>query len=188
MLKKDLRKLYKNKRAELSNGQITEFSELICTKTLELLQGLSYQHLNCFLSSTSKKEVQTQGIINALWKQSKTVSVPVSNYHSKTITPVKFLSQDKLVLDEYEIPFPASQTVIDSKNIDIVICPLLCFDKNGFRTGYGKGMYDRFIQNCKNDVLLIGLSFFDSFEEIDDLNEFDQKLDYVITPQKTLKF
>jgi len=69
-----------------------------------------------------------------------------------------------------------------------VLVPLLSFDKKGFRVGYGKGFYDRFLMQCKSDCIKIGLSYFDPIDVIDDADEFDVPLDFCITPQKVYVF
>ena len=78
--------------------------------------------------------------------------------------------------------------LVSCEKIDAVLIPLLCFDKKGFRVGYGKGFYDRFLQNCPSNCLKIGLSHYEAIEEIEDVNEFDVRLDYCLTPNETVKF
>ena len=78
--------------------------------------------------------------------------------------------------------------LIDEKEIDLVLVPLLCFDKKGFRVGYGKGFYDRFLSKCRSDVLKIGLSYFKPVEKIEDVRDFDVALDYCITPKGVWHF
>ena len=48
----------------------------------------------------------------------------------------------------------------------MVFVPLLAFDKAGNRVGYGKGFYDLFLSECRQDVIKVGLSFFEAEEEI----------------------
>ena len=66
--------------------------------------------------------------------------------------------------------------------------PLLCCDRRGFRVGYGKGFYDKFLSRCRPDCLKIGLSFFEPTEIIADINDYDVKLDYCVTPENRYKF
>ena len=83
---------------------------------------------------------------------------------------------------------PESNRVVDPQQIDVIIVPLLIFDKRGYRVGYGKGFYDRFIARCRPDVITIGLSFFEPVEKIEDLNEFDIPLGFCITPERLYSF
>ena len=78
------------------------------------------------------------------------------------------------------------------KNIvypDVLLIPLLAFDKNLNRLGYGGGYYDRLIERLskKKNILKIGLAF--SIQEIDKVptNMYDQKLDYIVTNKHTIK-
>ena len=78
------------------------------------------------------------------------------------------------------------------KNIvypDILLIPLVAFDKNLNRLGYGGGYYDRLIKKLskKKNIIKIGLAF--SIQEIDKVptNMYDQKLDYIVTNKHTIK-
>jgi 5-formyltetrahydrofolate cyclo-ligase len=64
----------------------------------------------------------------------------------------------------------------------------LCFDLRGFRVGYGKGFYDRFLKKCRADCKKIGLSFFEPVKEISDIEEFDVALNFAVTPQEIYNF
>lgn len=70
----------------------------------------------------------------------------------------------------------------------MVFVPLLAFDKNGDRVGYGKGFYDKFLKECKPEIIKIGLSFFEPEEKIDGIFEEDIKLDYCVTPNEIYTF
>jgi len=64
----------------------------------------------------------------------------------------------------------------------------LAFDIYGFRVGYGKGFYDKYLLDSKENLLKIGISLFDEAEVIDDINQFDIKMNYCITPNKIYEF
>jgi 5-formyltetrahydrofolate cyclo-ligase len=85
-------------------------------------------------------------------------------------------------------PSGENQEKILSKQIDLVIIPLLIFDKEGNRVGYGKGFYDRFLQQCRPETLKIGLCLEEPVETIEDINEYDVKMNFCITPIKIYKF
>jgi 5-formyltetrahydrofolate cyclo-ligase len=77
---------------------------------------------------------------------------------------------------------------INIQSIDAAFVPLLAFDKNGQRVGYGKGFYDRFLSEAPREMLKIGLSFFSPVDGIDDIDFFDKKLDFCITPDQVYAF
>ena len=70
----------------------------------------------------------------------------------------------------------------------MVIVPLLAYDKEGHRVGYGKGYYDKFLEKCNPHTMTVGLSFFDPVKEITDIEPFDVPLNYCITPKKLWVF
>ena len=77
---------------------------------------------------------------------------------------------------------------ISPKSIDVVFIPLLAFDNQGNRVGYGKGFYDKFLSECREDVLRVGVSFFPSEEKIIDVLQTDISLQYCVTPEKNYFF
>jgi 5-formyltetrahydrofolate cyclo-ligase len=73
------------------------------------------------------------------------------------------------------------------EKIDLVLVPLLAFDKQGNRVGYGKGYYDRFLSTCSPETKKVGISLFSSEEEIH-TTDTDVQLDQCITPIELLTF
>ena len=73
------------------------------------------------------------------------------------------------------------------KKIDVVFVPLLAFDLEGNRVGYGKGYYDRFLKNCTSECIKIGVSFFPPEKKINN-DTLDVNLNYCVTPDKIYSF
>ncbi len=92
--------------------------------------------------------------------------------------------ETKLVTNRWGIqePDPETSQPIKIQSIDSILIPLLAFDKKGSRVGYGGGYYDRFLPQCRPDALKIGLSFFEPIEEVEDVADWDVKLDVCVTP------
>jgi 5-formyltetrahydrofolate cyclo-ligase len=91
-------------------------------------------------------------------------------------------------LNKYGIPEPLDAVEMSPEALDWVFLPLLAFDVNGHRVGYGKGYYDRFLKKCKEDVVKIGFSYFEAEPIISDSNRLDVKLDYCVTPERIYEF
>ena len=93
-------------------------------------------------------------------------------------------TKDPLKINKYGIPEPTSNK-IDYPNILLV--PLVAFDKHLNRVGYGGGFYDRYIKKLKEKkrIITIGLAY--SFQEVKKIpiNRYDIKLDFVVTEKKT---
>lgn len=95
-----------------------------------------------------------------------------------------FLLSDntKIQKNSWNIPEPSNGIPIETSMIDVVFVPLLAFDINGHRVGYGKDFYDRFLLNCNQDTIKIGLSFFENTSEIKGIHDSDVALNYCVTP------
>ena len=185
MLKGDLRLLYTKYRNELSFKELDDSSLQIANGTLELpIWSFDYFHL--FLPITAKKEVNTTFLLSILQGRDKHVVIPKMDGERLN----HFLLTEATVLqtNKWNVPEPVNGVLVEPENIEVVFLPLLAFDTRGNRVGYGKGYYDRFLKQCKTNVVKIGLSVFDAEEEIEDVFEDDIAMDYCITPNKIYKF
>ncbi len=93
---------------------------------------------------------------------------------------------DLLKLNKFGIPEPEKNKKVIP---DIILVPLVAFDKKLFRIGYGGGYFDRYIgKNLnKKNILKVGVGY--SFQKIDKIpiNKFDKKLDIIITEKYILR-
>ena len=84
------------------------------------------------------------------------------------------------MINKYGIPEPISVKV---KYPDILLVPLVAYDKFYNRIGYGGGFYDRYIKKIKKKkkIITIGLAY--SFQKVKEIaiDEYDIKLDFIIT-------
>jgi len=83
---------------------------------------------------------------------------------------------------------PTFGTTKTADLFDLVLVPLLAYDIEGNRVGYGKGFYDGFLKSCKPDCQFIGLSYFEPEENPIDTIPSDIRLHYCITPKRILQF
>jgi 5-formyltetrahydrofolate cyclo-ligase len=190
MLKADLRKTYLIKQNHLSPSERLEKSAQISERFFFNFGLENINILHIFLSMVKTKEIETDFIYEKIWREFPTVQivVPRVNQTTNEIESHEVNQTAKLALNHWQIPEPTEDNPIEADRIDVVLVPLLCCDKKGFRVGYGKGFYDKFLKNCRPDCLKIGLSYFPPIGEIADINEFDVTLDYCVTPEKVWKF
>ena len=91
---------------------------------------------------------------------------------------VKWNLQEPLKVNKFGFlePIQISRTI----KPDLIVAPLLAFDKSKNRLGYGKGYYDKFLKNNKR-IITIGIAFyFQKYKKIRTSN-YDVKLNYILT-------
>ena len=182
MLKKELRKTYLDKRKTFSKEEIEKLSFSISELFFDVFEPKN-EIIHVFLPISKQNEINTNLIIQRLFSETDcTVIVSKSNFETLELEHFIINENTNYTEDNYGIPSPINAKPIDASEIDWVIVPLLCFDTNGYRVGYGKGFYDRFLSQCRSDVKAIGLSIFNPIEKIEDLNEHDKALNFCISP------
>ena len=129
-------------------------------------------------------EIDDLEILKKLKKKKYQISLPVI----KKNFDMDFYSwsfDDPLKINKYGIPEPFSKKLIYP---DILLVPLVAFDKNLNRLGYGGGYYDRVIDKLskKKYILKIGLAL--SVQKINNVpvTKYDKKLDYIVTDKYIL--
>jgi 5-formyltetrahydrofolate cyclo-ligase len=188
MTKKELRKIYLKKRMDLSEGQYEQLNRELSDHFFKAVRLSGINVLHTFLPIKRTREVNTWHIIERIKKDYPhvKVSVPKINNQTSELEHYFLESPEQLKNNTWEIPEPVYGIPTSTERIDAVLVPLLAFDKQGHRLGYGRGFYDRFLASCRPDCLKIGLSFFESEEKIDGINEKDIPLDLIVTPQTVL--
>lgn len=187
MLKKELRRKYKNKRKELTPEEIQDMSLAIANNCLSLpVWNKTYFHL--FLPIEEQKEVNTEFLLQILSGRDKEVVISRTDFESMKMMHFLLTDNTKIKNNDYGIPEPVDGLEVPSGRIEVVFVPLLAFDKRGHRVGYGKGLYDIFLSECKPGTLKIGLSYFDPEDSITDIFETDITLDFCVTPQEIFEF
>ena len=185
MNKIEARKKYFKLREKLDNEQLVSKSISIANNALNLpIWGFNFFHI--FLSIQNKVEVDTTPIINILIGKDKEILISKSDFNNLSMKSYIFNEETLLKKNKYGIPEPINGKEF-KENIDVIFIPLLAYDKKGNRVGYGKGFYDRFLSTQKNNIIKVGLSFFGP-EETVEKKEFDQSLDYCVTPEKVFSF
>ena len=131
-----------------------------------------------------KSEIDDLDLLKKFENKNYTISLPVIK-RNFNMDYYKWSFSDPLRINKYGIPEPENKKIIYP---DILFIPLVAFDKNLNRLGYGGGYYDRLIKKfSKKKITKIGLAFSD--QEIDKvpINAYDQKLDYIVTNKYIIK-
>ena len=190
MNKTDLRQQFLNQRIALSEADYDRYNQLLKEVFFKYVALESVKVMHSFLPLRKKKEPDTWLILNQIQEQHALIklSVPKINIQTGLIESFYFREGQPLEENVWGIPEPMGGERVNERDIDLVLVPLLAFDKQGHRVGYGKGYYDRFLKLCRPDCLRIGLSFFEAVDEIRDFQNHDEKLRAVITPKGWISF
>lgn len=158
-----IRSLCLGKRMSLSAPQVQINSEKIVKNLITYINWRKIKTINVFQTIKINKEIDISILLDFLKTKYPAIKIDIT---SSKVSAVKDVSE--------------------GKSYDLVIVPLLGFDRSGNRLGYGGGYYDKFLSrnNCKE---AIGLGY--SLQEVKSLpvEEHDQKLDLIITEKEIIK-
>ncbi|PVY44172.1 5-formyltetrahydrofolate cyclo-ligase [Pontibacter virosus] len=185
MRKAELRKTMLQRRRALSVDVVAVRSQCIADLFFQHFPLQAGQTVHVFLPILKNKEVNTWAIIERLRLEYPEVRVvvPVTDAAQNVLTHHHLTEESVLIENAWGIPEPKDALIVHANEVDLVLIPLLAFDRQGHRVGYGKGFYDRFLADCRPDVVKVGLSLEPPVERIADPNEYDVPLDYAITPE-----
>lgn len=184
MTKEELRKIYLQKRLSLSKAEYTQLSFQLYQNFFASIDLSSIKILHTFLPLEKNREPDTWLIINRIRREFLhiRISIPRVNDQKEQLESIFFEDLHQLQKNKWGIPEPKQGLPTDPEKIDMVLVPMLIFDKQGNRIGYGKGFYDKFLRTCRKDCKRVGISLFEPIERIDDLNDLDVPVQYCVTP------
>jgi 5-formyltetrahydrofolate cyclo-ligase len=190
MLKATLRQDALQRRKAYAEEELARRSRRICDLFFSAFSLERVRLLHLFLPISRRKEIDTKPLIDRLWREYPdiAVAVPVSDLDLTHMTHFLLRPDTLLAENRWGIPEPVEAVEVPSEAVDMVLLPLLTFDLQGNRVGYGKGFYDRFLARCRPDVCKVGLSLEPPVPQITDTNPFDVALDAAITPEEVYWF
>lgn len=176
MSKSDLRKEFAKIRDSVENK--AALSDEICNSILNSEFYKDAEAVFCYWPT--KSEVDTKKIILSALADKKKVALPKCTDKDGNMTFYYITSLADLSEGMYGIMEPDERLTADvSDKSSICVVPGLAFDFNGYRLGYGKGYYDRFLESFHG--ISIGICFEACLINELPINEFDKKVDYIIT-------
>ena len=133
----------------------------------------------------SNYEIDDLDILDLLEKKNFKVSLPIIKKENQ-MNFYSWSRNDPLKINKFGIPEPVSSKIFYP---DILLVPLVAYDVSLNRLGYGGGYYDRYIEKIEKvkKVVKIGLAF--SFQKITSIpiNQYDKRLDFIVTEKEILK-
>jgi 5-formyltetrahydrofolate cyclo-ligase len=192
MTKAQIRTEYLQKRKQLSEDLYFDLSQKLSDQFFFYFHSklLKINSLHTFLPIEKNREPNTNFILKILFQRFKKIKVvvPKTDFQLNILTHFEIDDQTLFEENKYGIPEPISEEEVEVNEIDLVLVPLLAFDQNGHRIGYGGGFYDKFLSKTRPNCVKIGLSFFDPIDTIIEYENTDIPLDFCITPSKIWDF
>ena len=189
MKKKEIRKIFKAKRDAVTYAEKQKWDDLLLIQfqTLELPH---LDHVMSFYPMEERNEVNTFLMTDYLHFRNPQlqISYPRTDAEDCSMKAIACQADSIFEANAFNTPEPTDNTEVEPQLLDLIIIPLLAFDEKGYRVGYGKGFYDRFLSRCKPGCIKVGVSWFPPIAAIEDKDEFDVPLDFCITPERVYVF
>ena len=180
MLKKNLRKKILKIRSKIDSSS----NKIDFGKILNLIKRQKKNKKSVGGYFPVNNEIDDLEILKKLEKKNFTICLPVVKKNFD-MDFYNFSFNDPLIVNKYGIPEPPKKNIVYP---DTILIPMVGFDKNLNRLGYGGGYYDRVIEKLmkRKKILKIGLAF--SVQRINNLPilKYDKKMDYIVTEKYIL--
>ena len=142
--KKSARAFFENKRSNISTDSGKELSHLLCEQIVSLDEYIHADTVLLYFPTRSEPDLTP--IVSDALARGKRIAFPISNIDSLTLSFYEVSSLDELTVGAYGIPEPSRLSdIVSTTEKTLCIVPALAVDKDGYRLGYGKGYYDRFL-------------------------------------------
>lgn len=178
-LKHELRRVCRQARREMFENQKAELDKILAEKLLSLIEYKNCKTLFAYVST--EFEIDTFFIIRSALKDGKLVAVPKCIDNSGNMDFYYIDSLNCLKIGAYSIlePDEAICKRVSDLSCGLCLVPGLCFDSEGFRLGYGKGYYDRFLERFSG--ISVGLCYSSFINPQVPVDVYDKSVDILIT-------
>ncbi|MEJ0106812.1 MAG: 5-formyltetrahydrofolate cyclo-ligase [Bacteroidota bacterium] len=189
MLKAEARNIYREKRKALSPAERAKMDDLLLIQfqTIEL----PFIHtLFSYWPIEENNEPNTHLFTDYIEFRNPALKIlyPQSDFVNNTMQAIEVNADTPFERKEHGIHEPLTGIVTGAGMIDMVFVPMLTCDEEGYRVGYGKGFYDKYLEHCREDCIKAGFCYFEPVDKIDDRHKFDIPLDICITPYNVYVF
>lgn len=183
-IKKQMRADAKSRRASMEAALKEAYDKKICNKLLNLWAVRECGTFLCYVSTPI--EVDTLAFINALLSAGKRVAVPKCVDGRPEMNFYYIDSLEDLSSGTFGVlePEATPERLLRETEGTICIVPAFMFDKNGFRLGYGKGYYDRYLSRYKG--ITIGICYDENIKDELFHGKYDRAVDFVLSEKRIL--
>jgi 5-formyltetrahydrofolate cyclo-ligase len=157
-VKSALREQLQQRRESLSLEARARYSEVIVQQLISTIDWGRVRHVHSYVPMANRAEVDTWLLLRYIWRRQPRIQTlvpgPIRSGH-----PVAFVVDPQTVWRKTSVmPYPQTEEVASGDGIDLIIVPMLGFDRERYRLGYGSGYYDRFLAE-QSTSHTIGISF-----------------------------
>jgi len=186
--KEELRKKYLNKRAQISQNEISSWSKKINNRFLNLPQLKNAKKIMAYASI--RKEIETFGLLEKLLEQGYLLYLPFTRKDVGDLGTAQINDLDSdLKNGVYGVQEPVKK-IRDEKtpeDLDLIIVPGACFTRSGYRIGYGGGYYDSFLSKHAGQALKVGFCYDRFIVDSIPVEKHDVSVDIIITEKEIIK-
>ncbi len=179
MDKSKVRQYLSDQRKRMTYKKRVNKSLSIIENLLPLLEGKK----NIAIYLNTKEEVITLDYLDYFLQNFDVVSSSITEEDQLWFYQIK--NKNELVPGFMQILEPAEEILVNKEDIEVIITPMLGFDKRCNRIGYGRGYYDKYLEDYKGEI--IGLAFAEQEYPHLPTTDLDVRMDYVVTDRKVFK-
>jgi 5-formyltetrahydrofolate cyclo-ligase len=180
--KQTLRSVYLTKRKLLPKTEAKQRASLILDNFKLWSKAQDFSFIHVFLPIERQVEVNVWPIIHWLWKKGINTATSITQPTGNDLMHFSINENTKLITNKWGIPEPVNANpIVNLNELDIILVPLVVFDLEGNRIGYGKGYYDKFLSQCPAKTIKLGIAQTPPLDFISQTNESDVALDSCIT-------
>ena len=179
--KQQLRQIMRERRQSLTIYQQRQAAKKVNNHFCRSAAFLTANHIAFYLPNDG--EISPEKLIETALNSDKKCYLPVITQNGK-LQFKHYMPGDKLIKNKYGIPEPMpNKPLIPTKQLDLVLMPLVAFDDSGNRLGMGGGFYDRTFANklTMPNVKLIGLAHEQQKADKINADEWDVPLNGILT-------
>ncbi len=182
--KQRIREHFLEVRKNLTSAFVKEKSHEILKSVSELNEFRDANNVHTYVSIKKNKEVDTFPLIEKCFRDNKHVIVPKIRENGQ-LKHFRLRTLGQLQVNDWGVMEPVEGEIVPVSDLDVVIVPMVAGDPKKNRLGYGKGYYDRFLNNCV--ATKIGLLFDCQLYESElPVEPFDVPLDYLVTESRQI--
>lgn len=166
-------------RRLLSEEEYSRRNNALLTNLKRYLEENNFLVIHTFLPIVRNREVDVTPLFDWIRKMNKQIIVSKTDFKTRKMTHFFLEKNTKLILNKLGIPEPEGAKEADLSKVDVILVPLLAYDRSGNRIGYGGGFYDQLLNETK--ATKVGLSLSPPLDILIQKEEWDVPMDHIIS-------